>query len=122
MSTAPRIVVLPGDGIGPEIVAATTEVLDAADRRFKLGLTYQTADIGFAALRACGTTIPDGVVERAKQAAGVILGPVSHNEYPPVAEGGLNRDRAERQIEVMTAICGALCNMRETDPHKDGAA
>ena len=65
------LLVLPGDGIGPEIVAATMEVLDAADRRFKLGLAYETADIGFASLRACGTTTPDAVVERAKQAAGV---------------------------------------------------
>src|ERR1700694_5506674 len=37
------LLVLPGDGIGPEIVAATIEVLQAADRQFKLGLVYETA-------------------------------------------------------------------------------
>jgi 3-isopropylmalate dehydrogenase len=99
------LLVLPGDGIGPEIVAATMEVLDAADRQFKLGLAYETADIGFAALRACGTTTPDAVVERAKQAAGVILGPVSHNEYPPVAEGGLNPSgELRRRLDLFANI------------------
>jgi isocitrate/isopropylmalate dehydrogenase len=84
------LLVLPGDGIGPEIVAATVEVLQAADRQFKLGLDYETADIGVTSLQKTGITISDAVVERAKEAAGVVLGPVSHNDYPPVAQGGLN--------------------------------
>jgi 3-isopropylmalate dehydrogenase len=79
-----------GDGIGPEICAATLNVLRAADRRFELKLGFTTATIGFAALRAQGTTCPDAAIAAAKAADGVILGPVSHNEYPPVAEGGLN--------------------------------
>jgi 3-isopropylmalate dehydrogenase len=84
------LLILPGDGIGPEIVAATVDVLHEADRRFGLGLAYETAAIGFSSLKAAGTTINDDVVEQAKRADGVILGPVSHNEYPPVAQGGLN--------------------------------
>src|SRR5262245_26129288 len=79
-----------GDGIGPEICAATIAVLREADRRFGLGLSFSSTPIGFAALRAQGTTFPAAAVEAAKAADGVILGPVSHNEYPPVAEGGLN--------------------------------
>ncbi len=76
-----------GDGIGPEICAATLNVLRAADRRFELKLDFTTATIGFAALRAQGTTCPDAAIAAAKAADGVILGPVSHNEYPPVAAG-----------------------------------
>src|SRR4030095_4822670 len=37
-----------------------------------------------------GTTLPETAVEAAKAADGVVLGPVSHNDYPPVAQGGLN--------------------------------
>ena len=85
-----RLLVLPGDGIGPEIVGATLDVLCEADRIFGLDLTLQTAAIGFDSLKTAGTTIKDEVVAQAKQAHGVILGPVSHNEYPPVAQGGLN--------------------------------
>jgi 3-isopropylmalate dehydrogenase len=87
---ATHLLVLPGDGIGPEIVGATLDVLREADRIFGLDLTLQTAAIGFDSLKTAGTTITDEVVVQAKRAAGVILGPVSHNEYPPVAEGGLN--------------------------------
>ena len=87
---ATYLLVLPGDGIGPEIVGATVDVLREADRIFGLDLTLQTAAIGFDALKTAGTTITDEVVAQAKQAHGVILGPVSHNEYPPVARGGLN--------------------------------
>jgi isocitrate/isopropylmalate dehydrogenase len=79
-----------GDGIGPEISAATLDVLRAADRRFGLGFEFTSATIGFPALRQSGTTFPAAALDAAKAADGVILGPVSHNDYPPVAEGGLN--------------------------------
>ncbi len=47
-------------------------------------------DIGLAALEAEGTTLPGDVVDSARAADGVILGPVSTYEYPPPEEGGLN--------------------------------
>jgi isocitrate/isopropylmalate dehydrogenase len=84
------IVVMAGDGIGPEITAATLEVLGAAGRMFKLGLAFTPVAVGLAALDAQGTTLPDAAVAAAQAADGVILGPVSHNDYPPVAQGGLN--------------------------------
>ena len=84
------ILVLEGDGIGPEITAAALGVLKAADRAFALGLALEPATIGWAALRAEGTTLPPAVFEKAVAAQGVLLGPVSTNDYPPVAEGGRN--------------------------------
>lgn len=85
-----RLLCLPGDGIGPEIVAATKAVLCAACARHGVALALPEAQIGFAALAAEGTTIPDAVIAAAREADGVVLGPVSHNAYPPLAEGGLN--------------------------------
>jgi isocitrate/isopropylmalate dehydrogenase len=85
-----HLLVMEGDGIGPEITAATLAVLRAADRRFGLQLSFATAAVGFPALRECGTTFPQAAHEAARAADGVILGPVSHNDYPPVVEGGLN--------------------------------
>ncbi len=84
------ILVLEGDGIGPEITAATLAVLRAADAKFGLGLAFKTAVVGWAAHKAAGTTFPDSVEALAKDADGVLLGPVSHNDYPPRAQGGLN--------------------------------
>jgi 3-isopropylmalate dehydrogenase len=90
-SSAPiRIVVMEGDGIGPEITAATMGVLRAADRLFKLGFDFSPVTIGLESLRREGTTLTDAAAEAARAADGVILGPVSHNVYPPVAQGGLN--------------------------------
>ncbi len=85
-----NLLVLEGDGIGPEIMAATLAVLRAADAKFGLRLAFKTAVVGWAAHRATGSTLPPAVLEKAKAADGVLLGPVSHNEYPPVAEGGRN--------------------------------
>jgi 3-isopropylmalate dehydrogenase len=85
-----QLLVMEGDGIGPEISAATIAILHEADRRFGLGLSFATASVGFTALREHGTTFPTAAYEAARAADGVILGPVSHNDYPPVAKGGLN--------------------------------
>ncbi|GHJ39311.1 isocitrate/isopropylmalate dehydrogenase family protein [Streptomyces sp. TS71-3] len=87
---AMQLLVLPGDGIGPEITAATLRVLEAVDDVHGLGLRMETEDIGLASLATEGTTLPQHVLDRVPAADGVILGPVSHYEYPPRAEGGIN--------------------------------
>ncbi len=81
---------LPGDGIGPEITAATLTVLERADALFKLGLEWQKEEIGLGALKREGTTLPPRVMEAARAAAGVVLGPLSTYEYPPPDQGGIN--------------------------------
>src|SRR5262249_27709615 len=78
-----HLVVMAGDGIGPEITAATLAVLREADRVLALGLNFTEVPIGLAALKAHGSTLPDASFAAARDADGVILGPVSHNEYPP---------------------------------------
>ena len=85
-----KILVLPGDGIGPEITAATLAVLDRANTRFKLGLEWQQQDIGFVTLKKYGTTLRPEVMELARSAPGIILGPIDHLVYPTREEGGIN--------------------------------
>jgi isocitrate/isopropylmalate dehydrogenase len=85
-----RILVLEGDGIGPEICASTVRVLTEVGQVVGVELDFETAPIGFSALQRHGTTFPESVFEAAREADGVVLGPVSHNEYPPVDKGGLN--------------------------------
>jgi isocitrate/isopropylmalate dehydrogenase len=85
-----KLLVLPGDGIGPEITNVTLAVLAAADRRFGLNLSYEHAEMGFVALAKTGTTFPDELLERARNADGILLGPVSHMDYPPRDKGGPN--------------------------------
>jgi 3-isopropylmalate dehydrogenase len=92
-----HLVVMPGDGIGPEITAATLAVLRETDRQMRLGLTFEEVSIGFASLRQNGTTLTDAALEAALRADGVILGPISHNDYPPAAQGGINPSGALRK-------------------------
>jgi len=100
-----RLLVLEGDGIGPEITAATMDVLHAANDALSLQLAFERADIGLASLHTEGTTLPDAVVAAAKAADGVVLGPVSHNAYPPLDQGGINPSGALRkQLDLYANI------------------
>jgi len=78
-----EFLVLEGDGIGPEITAATLAVVSAAAKRFGFTVEYTHADIGFPAMPAHSTTFPMAVLDQARTADGTILGPVSHNDYGP---------------------------------------
>lgn len=91
-----RILTLPGDGIGEEITAATLGVLDTVSSRFGLGLSFEMADIGFKAYEATGSTCPDPVLDRAREVDGILLGPISHLDYPPRDQGGINVSAAFR--------------------------
>lgn len=99
------ILVLPGDGIGPEITDATLTVLRAADSAFGLDLNFDIHQIGLASLAEDGTTLPEKALRRVGEADGVILGPVSHYQYPPKAEGGFNPSAELRvQFELNSNI------------------
>ncbi len=85
-----RLLVLPGDGIGPEIIGATMTVIDAANVIYELNLTFHFDEIGFTSLEKYGTTLREELLERAKTYDGIILGPQSHMDYPAVEKGGRN--------------------------------
>jgi isocitrate/isopropylmalate dehydrogenase len=91
-----KLLVLPGDGIGPEIADAALTVLQAVDRRFGLGFTFDTRNIGWAAYHKTGTTLPNDVLDAARAADGTILGPISHLDYPARDKGGVNISAAFR--------------------------
>ncbi|RJF95468.1 isocitrate/isopropylmalate dehydrogenase family protein [Noviherbaspirillum saxi] len=91
-----RILVLPGDGIGPEIVAASVQVLNAVNHALDLNLQLDYEDIGFASLEKYGTTPSDEVMEKAPTYDGLILGTQSHADYPAPDKGGKNISAAFR--------------------------
>jgi 3-isopropylmalate dehydrogenase len=85
-----KILALPGDGIGPEIVAASLEVLLSASQVYGLEVHIDQDDIGFASLEKHGTTLRDDLLEKARSYDGLILGTVSHADYPRPDKGGRN--------------------------------
>ncbi len=76
-----KIAVLPGDGIGPEIVEQAVRVLSALDERFEL----ETAPVGGAGYTAFGHPLPDSTLGLAKQADAVLFGAVGDWKFDTLA-------------------------------------
>jgi len=107
-----KILVLPGDGIGPEITKATLAVLDRANAKFKLGLEWDQRDIGMITLKSKGSTLPEDVMEAARKAPGIILGPVDHLQYPSREQGGINPSGEFRtKLDLFANIRPAISRM-----------
>jgi 3-isopropylmalate dehydrogenase len=85
-----HLLVLAGDGIGPEITEAALDVLRAVSDRYGLGLRIEEAPVGHAGLRAVGHTIHPDLVEKARKADGVVLGPTATFDFKDPAKGEAN--------------------------------
>jgi isocitrate/isopropylmalate dehydrogenase len=81
---------MPGDDIGPEIVAAAMQVLKAADQVHGLGLRLTEIETGMASHRKNGTTLTESAIQAALDADGAIVGPAGITDYPPRDKGGIN--------------------------------
>ncbi|MDD4648955.1 MAG: 3-isopropylmalate dehydrogenase [Desulfoplanes sp.] len=102
------ICLLPGDGIGPEIVAQTVKVLDAVNARFGHTISTQTALIGGAAIDATGVPLPEATVNACKKADAVLLGAVGGPKWD-----GIERDiRPERGLLGIRKALGLFANLR----------
>jgi 3-isopropylmalate dehydrogenase len=85
-----NFIVLPGDGIGPEITAAAMQVLTALNERHGLGLTFEYDIVGLESLEKHGSTLRPDLIERLSGYDGIILGPNHGAIYPPAEQGGIN--------------------------------
>src|SRR5690242_8159092 len=71
------VVVLPGDGIGPEVTAAATRVLS----ELAPDVALEEHQLGAAAIRAAGTPLPDDTLSACRSAQAVLKGPVGDPEF-----------------------------------------
>jgi 3-isopropylmalate dehydrogenase len=71
-----HIVLLPGDGIGKEVINSAKDVLSAIAEEYNLTFSFETHEIGGAAIDLYGTPLPDTTLEACKQADAVLLGAV----------------------------------------------
>lgn len=87
-----HIVLLPGDGIGPEVVAQALKVLRAVEKRFGLSFSTEEALMGGCAIDATGEPLPEATLEACKKADAVLLGAVGGPKWdnlPKRPEAGL---------------------------------
>jgi len=90
MSGFYRLLLLPGDGIGPEVVGAAREVLDATAERFGFRIEHEERLAGAGAIRSEGLPISEGTLSAARDSDAVLLGAVGHPDY----DGGEVRPEA----------------------------
>ena len=107
-----KLLLLPGDGIGPEVIVQVMRVIDALKARHGLILDVETALFGGASIDATGLPITDTVVGYAKACDAVLMGAVGGPKWADVArdkrpEMGLLRLRKEMDVyaNLRPAIC-----------------
>ena len=92
-----KLLILPGDGIGPEISRVVANVVECLNNKLDLGIELKEKDVGFTALEGYGTTFPADVAKEAEASDGIILGPSDSAAYPSPERGGVNLSAAFRR-------------------------
>lgn len=107
------IVVLPGDGIGPEITAGAVAVLSTVAERFGHHFAFAEHDIGGIAIDRHGVPLPESTLAAAKAADAVLLGAVGGPKWSdPNA-----KVRPEQGLLAIRKALGLYANLRPVKPH-----
>lgn len=108
-----EIVVLPGDGIGPEVTAAAVQVLRAVGQRYGHVFRFDEKLIGGAAIDATGEPLPADTLAAAQRADAVLLGAVGGPKWSdPKA-----KVRPEQGLLAIRKALGLFANLRPVKPH-----
>jgi 3-isopropylmalate dehydrogenase len=103
-----KIAVLPGDGIGPEVVAAAVQVIERLRGEFGLQVEIESAPVGGAAYDQQGQPLPEATLKLAQQADAVLLGAVGGPKYDT-----LPRElRPEKALLALRAKLNLFANLR----------
>lgn len=103
-----HILILPGDGIGPEIVAEAVKVLDAVRQKFSLDITTDQALVGGAAYDAEGDPLPASTLDKARAADAILFGSIGGPKWD-----NIERDkRPERGLLRLRSSLNLFANLR----------
>jgi 3-isopropylmalate dehydrogenase len=106
-----KVAVLPGDGIGPEIIAQATKVL----RKLDLWIETEEAAVGGAAYEASGDPLPAATLKLAKEADAVLFGAVGDPRYDKLERA----KRPEQAILGLRKELGLFANLRPAQVHPE---
>ena len=104
-----NIAVLPGDGIGPEIIEQAMKVVKAVCERYKHELSYQTALVGACAMDAVGNPYPDATHNLCMQSDAVLFGAIGDPKYDNDPSAKV---RPEQGLLAMRKKLGLYANIR----------
>lgn len=108
MSKHYRITLLPGDGIGPEIMAVTVTVMKEVGQQLGIDFTFREALIGGAAIDATGNPLPDETLAACKDSDAVLLAAIGGYKWDTLP----NHQRPERGLLGLRAGLGLFANLR----------
>ncbi len=109
MSQEFKVAVLPGDGIGPEVMAEALRVLDAVEERFGVVFTRTHANVGGAAIDADGKALPEKTVETCRASDAILFGSVGGPKWEHLPPD----EQPERgALLPLRKIFGLFCNLR----------
>lgn len=103
-----QILIMPGDGIGPEIVAEAVKVLHAATARFDLDISTDEALVGGAAYDVHGDPLPDVSLDKARAADAILFGSIGGPKWDAIERS----KRPERGLLRLRAELGLFANLR----------
>jgi 3-isopropylmalate dehydrogenase len=103
-----RILLLPGDGIGPEVVEQARRVLVATAGVFDLDLVFDSADLGGVAIDRHGDPYPEATRLLARQADAILLGAVGGPKWDTLPA----TQRPERGLLAIRSDLDLFCNLR----------
>ena len=106
------VAILPGDGIGPEVVAEGVRVLQAIAGRFKHSFEFVEGSIGGRAIDETGSPLPPRTLELCRRADAVLLGAVGGPKWDPPA-----KIRPEQGLLSLRKELGLFANVRPAAPH-----
>lgn len=103
-----KIAVIPGDGIGPEVMGEAVKVLDAVGNKFGHKFEYDYLLAGGCAIDEKGTCLPQETIDKAKAADAVMLGAVGGPKWDNMPGG----ERPERALLGLRKELGLFANLR----------
>ena len=103
-----KIAVVPGDGIGPDIVNQAIKVLDKVCELYGHSVSYETVLAGGAAIDKYGVSLPSETLETCKKSDAVLLGAVGGPKWDNVESS----NRPEKALLVLRSGLGLFCNLR----------
>ena len=108
-----EIVVLPGDGIGPEVTAAAVAVLKAIGRKHGHAFRFSTHLMGGAAIDATGEPLPAATLDACRRADAIVLGAVGGPKWSDPSA----KVRPEQGLLALRQELGLYANLRPVRPH-----
>ena len=103
-----KIIALPGDGIGPEIMSGSLEILSQLSQQFNFSYELESHDFGGIAIDNHGTPLPDNTLSACQQADAVLLGAVGGPKWTDPA------NRPEQGLLGIRKALGLFANIRPT--------